>query len=91
MVSALVLTAFIKLLFITDCSRFVAGLYTGMMGIGAIVGVIAGWVSVPAAVLAVALKGALSFAYFWSLLRLTPWTGTWWIVVVVGALLVTLL
>jgi hypothetical protein len=31
MVSALVLTAFIKLLFITDCSRFVAGLYIGMM------------------------------------------------------------
>ncbi|MEN6578626.1 MAG: hypothetical protein ABFD90_19930 [Phycisphaerales bacterium] len=91
MVSALVLTAFIKLLFITDSSRFVAGPYIGMMGIGAIVGVIAGWVSVPAAVLGVALKGALSFAYFWSLLRLKPWTAAWWSVVVGGALLMVFL
>ena len=88
MVYAFVLVAFIKLLFMTDSPRLVAGLYTAMAGIGAIVAIAAGEVSVPLALLRLALCGTIAFAYFWSLLRMKPWTGTWWAVVIGGALLV---
>ena len=87
MLFAFVLAAFIKLLFITDSPRCVAGLYTAAVGIWAIVAVAGGAVSVPAALLGLVLSGAIAFAYFWSLLRLRLWTGAWWAVVVAGALL----
>lgn len=87
MLYAFVLVAFVKLLFATDSPRLVAGLYTAVAGVGAIVGVAGGEVSIPAAVLGLALSGVIAFAYFWSLLRLKPWTGGWWAVLVGGALL----
>ncbi len=91
MLHALVLVAFIKLLFITDSPRLVAGLYIAIAGTGAIVGVAGGEVSILAALLGLVLSGAIAFVYFWSLLRLKPWTGTWWAVVVGGALLVAVI
>lgn len=84
---AFVLVAFIKLLFVTDSPRLVAGIYAAMAGVGAVVAVAAGWASLPAALLYVALRGGIAFAYFWSLLRLKPWTGVWWAVVLGGALI----
>lgn len=85
MVHALVLVAFIKLLFLTDSPRFVAGLYTALAGAGAILAVAGGEVSVCGALFGVVLCGALSFAYFWSLLRVEPGSAAWWAVVLIGA------
>jgi len=87
MLYAFVLAAFVKLLLLTESPRFEAGLYTAVVAIGAVVAVAAGEVSVAAALLGLVLSGAFAFAYFWSLLRLKPGTGTWWGVLVGGALL----
>jgi len=87
MLTALVLVAFIKLLFITSSPRAVTGLYATVAGVIAIVSAASGTTSVPAALLGLALCSAIAFAYFWSLLHVEPWTGTWWAVVVVGALI----
>lgn len=91
MLSAFVLVAFIKLLFVTDSPNFLAGLYTVVVGIGAVVAMATGGTSIPIALLGTALAGAIAFAYFWSLLCLPPWTGTWWAVVVVGALVMAII
>lgn len=88
MFSAFVLVAFIKLLFVTGSLRFVTGLYAAVVGVAAIAAVAAGSSSVPSALFHAVLCGAIAFAYFWSLLRVEPWTGTWWAVVLVGALAV---
>jgi hypothetical protein len=81
------LVAFIKLLFVTDSPRFVAGLYTAILGIGVIWAVAEGQMNVSVALLAIVLRGAIAFGYFWGLHRLKPWTSVWWAVVVGGALL----
>lgn len=91
MLAAFVLVAFIKLLFITGSPRVVAGLYAAVAGVVAIASVASGSVSVPDAVLGVALCSAIAFGYFWSLLRVEPWTGTWWAVVVAGALIMVVI
>jgi len=91
MFSAFVLVAFIKLLFITGSHRTVTGLYAAVAGVIAIVSVASGTTSVPAALLGVVLCSAIAFAYFWSLLHVEPWTGMWWAVVVIGALIMVVI
>lgn len=87
MLGALVLAAFIKLLFATDSPRFCAGLYTVLVAVDALVGIAVGSVGAVGAVLAVVHAGVLSWVYFRALQLMNPWTGPWWAVAVGGPIL----
>jgi hypothetical protein len=84
---AVVLVAFIMLLFATDSPRFCAGVYTGLAALGAVLEIVMGDVHIVAGILDVMLAGVLSWGYFTALHRMNPWTGAWWAVAVGGPIL----
>jgi hypothetical protein len=84
MLNALVLVAFIKLLFVTDSPRLCAGIYTGMVALWAVIDIAAGEIHIGVAVFGLILAGGLSWVYFSMLRRLHPWTGAWWAVALGG-------
>ncbi len=91
MLGALVLVAFVKLLFATDSSRFCAGVYTVLAAIDEIIRIVAGDVHVVVGGLGVVFAGAWSWAYFSVLHRVDPWTEAWWAVAIGGSILAGLI
>lgn len=87
---AFLLLAFIKLLFLTESPRMVAGLYTALLAVGVLIGTFGGSIAWPTALFRVALGGILTFGYFSCLLRANRWTGQWWAIAVGGAVLMAI-
>jgi hypothetical protein len=90
MVYAFVLAAFVKLLLVTESPWLCAGLYAGLAAIGAVIAVLEGGTNVPAALLTLALVSGVACAYFWSLSRIERGTGTWWAVLLAGAVIMAI-
>jgi hypothetical protein len=87
---AFILVAFIKLLLVTRSPGLCTGLYTAAAVVTMLISLAGGNTTLIGGVLYVLAGGLLAWAYFLSLERIDPWTGTWWTIAVSGPFIITL-